>query len=90
MSDCGSRNFTSRTARGSVTVRDKSALGHPSSAFRIADSARCPGWLNGVIYGMQIIPSALLPTTGRLAGQEKARVVRKGGRECHSFGWSAW
>jgi hypothetical protein len=42
-----------------------------------ADSARCPGWFNGVTYGMQIIPSALLPTTGRLAGQEKARVVRK-------------
>jgi hypothetical protein len=31
------------------------------------------GWLNGVTYGMQIVPSALLPATDRLAGQGKAR-----------------
>ena len=34
-----------------------------------------PDCLNSVTYGMQIIPSALLPATDRLAGQEKARVA---------------
>ena len=55
-------------------LTSEGASPHPASAIDRRLGA-VSGWLNGVTYGMQIVPSALLPATDRLAGQDKVRPV---------------
>src|SRR6266536_2311374 len=76
------RNFAGREALAypqtvSVTEGEHPPGGRPGHSVHIADLARCPGRLNGVTGGMQIILSAQ-PREACGCGSEPAPFGRRG------------